>query len=246
MNQVIETMKNHRSIRSYKAQEISNEVIDTLIDVAQAAPNSINGQQTSVLVIRDQATREKLAELSGGQAWVAEAPVFFLFIADFYKIKVASEMTGLPLNITDSVESIMVASVDVGLSSQNMMTAAESLGLGIVPIGGIRKNPDEVIKLLGLPEYTFPILGIAAGYPANPSKRKPRMDKSVYRHDETYQKETVKASIQDYDAFMATYLKDIGREQEVNWSQQTTNIYQHVYFPKVYPVLKAQGFKNER
>lgn len=246
MNSVIETMKNHRSIRSYKSEEVSNEIIDMLVDVAQAAPTSINGQQTSVLVIRDQATKEKLAELAGGQPWIAQAPVFFLFIADFYKIKVAAEMTGLPLNITDSVESIMVASVDAGLSSQNMMTAAESLGLGIVPIGGVRKNPEEVIALLGLPEYTFPILGVAAGYPENPSKLKPRMSKEVYRHDETYQTESVKASIQAYDAYMADYLKGIGREQEVNWSHQTTNIYQHVYYPKVYPTLKAQGFKNER
>lgn len=48
----------------------------------------------------------------------------------------------------------MVSSVDAGLSMQNVITAAESLGLGIVPIGGIRKSPDEIIDLLQLPEYT--------------------------------------------------------------------------------------------
>lgn len=246
MNQVIETMKNHRSIRSYTDQNISDDIINTLVDVAQAAPNSINGQQTSVIVIRDQATKEKLAELTGGQAWVAKAPVFFLFIADFYKIKLASELSGLPLNITDSVESIMVASVDAGLSAQNVMTAAESLGIGVVPIGGVRKNPDDIIELLGLPEYTFPIVGVAMGYPENHSKMKPRLPKAVYRHDESYKKEVLKANIQEYDELMAEYLKEVNREKEVNWSKYTTNIYQHIYYPKVYPVLKAQGFKNEK
>lgn len=244
MNKIIETMKNHRSIRNYTSQEVSEDIISELVNVAQAAPNSINGQQTSLLVIRDKATKEKLAELTGGQAWVAAAPVFFVFVADFYKIKMASEITGIPMNITDSVEATMVASVDAGLSAQNLMTAAESLGLGIVPIGGIRKNPDEVIKLLGLPEYTFPIVGVAVGYPADSSKLKPRMPKTLYRHDEKYNKENIKENIAKYDKEMSAYLQEIGRTQEVNWSSYTMGVYQYVYYPKVYPVLKEQGFKN--
>lgn len=44
MNETIRIMKNHRSIRKYKDEMISDEVIDNLIDVAQHAPNSINGQ----------------------------------------------------------------------------------------------------------------------------------------------------------------------------------------------------------
>ncbi|AWI04618.1 NADPH-dependent oxidoreductase [Clostridium drakei] len=244
MNKVIETMKEHRSIRNYTDKEISEEIINELVNAAQSAPNSINGQQTSLIVIKDKATKEKLAELTGGQSWVAAAPVFFIFIADFYKIKIASEITGLPMNITESVESIMVASVDAGLSAQNLMTAAESLGIGIVPIGGVRKNPDEVIKLLGLPKYTFPILGVGVGYPSGNSKIKPRMPKTVYRHDEKYNSENIKEGILEYDKEMASYLEEIGRTQEVNWSSQTMNVYQNVYYPKVYPVLKDQGFEN--
>lgn len=244
MNKVIDTMKNHRSIRNYTNEEVSEEIINELVNVAQAAPNSINGQQTSLIVVKDKATKEKLAELTGGQTWVAAAPVFFVFIADFNKIKIASEITGLPMKITESVESIMVASVDAGLSAQNLMTAAESLGLGIVPIGGIRKNPDEVIKLLGLPKYTFPILGVGVGYPSDNSKLKPRMPKAAYRHDEKYNNENIKDTIIEYDKEMAAYLKDIGRTQEVNWSSQTMSVYQYNYYPKVYTVLKDQGFEN--
>lgn len=246
MNKVIETMKNHRSIRNYTNEDISEDIINELVNVAQAAPNSINGQQTSLLVIKDKETKEKLAELTGGQTWVAAAPVFFVFIADFYKIKIASEITKLPMNITESVEAIMVASVDAGLSAQNLMTAAESLGLGIVPIGGIRKNPDEIIKLLGLPKYTFPILGVAVGHPSDNSKLKPRMSKTAYRHNEKYNKENIKDTIIEYDKEMADYLKDIGRTQEVNWSSQTMSIYQYNYYPKIYSVLKDQGFENSK
>jgi len=246
MNQVIEIMKNHRSIRNYLDKEVSEDIINELIDVAQAAPSSINGQQTSVIVVRNNDTQAKLAELAGGQPWIAQAPVFLVFIADFYKAKLASEKVNLPLIITDSIESTIVAAVDAGLSIQNVITAAESLGLGIVPIGGVRKNPDEVIELLQLPKYTYPLVGLAIGYPAGSSKKKPRMPRESYRHDEVYNKEKLPAIINKYDANMKVYLKDIDREKEGDWSNLTMSVYQHIYYTKVYTSLKKQGFKNEK
>ena len=140
----------------------------------------------------------------------------------------------------------MVSSVDAGLSMQNVITAAESLGLGIVPIGGIRKSPDEIIDLLQLPEYTYPIVGLSLGYPADNSAIKPRMPRESYRHDEVYNKEKMSAIIGKYDEDLSIHLKHIGREQEIDWSNQTMSAYQYVYFPKVYPSLRKQGFKNEK
>ena len=243
MNQIIETMKNHRSIRTYLDKEISENIINELIDVAQAAPSSINGQQTSVIVVRDKDKKAKLAELAGGQPWIAQCPVFFVFVADFYKSKLASEKTNKPLVITDSIESTIVAAVDAGLSMQNVITAAESLGMGIVPIGGVRKSPDEVIELLNLPEYTYPLVGLALGYPADNSKLKPRMPRKAYRHDEEYNKEILPELINKYDEVMEVYLKEIGREVEGNWSSLTSNIYQYVYYQKFIHHLKTKVLK---
>ena len=48
------------------------------------------------------------------------------------------------------------------------------------------------------------------------------------------------------DETMAAYLKEIGREQEGNWSTYTSGIYKYVYFPKVYPTIIDQGFKNDK
>ena len=45
---------------------------------------------------------------------------------------------------------------------------------------------------------------------------------------------------------MEPYLKSVGRENEVNWSTNTMNHYSFVYFPKVYPVMKLQGFRNDK
>ena len=76
MTETIKIMENHRSIRNFTDEPVSEEMINAVISAAQHAPTSINGQGVSVIVIKDKNTREKMAELTGGQSWVAQAPVF--------------------------------------------------------------------------------------------------------------------------------------------------------------------------
>jgi len=246
MNKVIETIKNHRSIRQYLDKDIPNEIVDEIVRAAQAMPNSINGQQTSVIVITDKEKKEKLAELVGNQEYVAKAPVFLVFVMDFYRTYLAGEKTGFKQVIHEDIEGVEAGSVDVGIALGASIIAAESFGLGIVPIGGIRKNPDEVIELLGLPKYTFPMVGLVVGYPADESHKKPRIPFDSFRHNESYDVKAVEESIDTYDNQMSEYLNDIGRsEQETNWSTFTSKIYQSVYYPKVKPAMEKQGFKTK-
>jgi len=243
---VIESIKDHRSIRNYKADPISEDMLNAILESAQAMPNSINGQQTSVIVVRDQATKSQIAELAGGQPWIAQAPVFLLFVMDFYKTDLAAKKNGLEQVIHGSVEGTVVGATDVGLNMAGAMIAAESLGLGAVPIGGIRKNPETMIALLGLPEKTFPVAGLSIGHPVDRSHKKPRLPMSTFRHDEAYKVEGLNEAINQYDDEMVVYLESIGREMEGNWSKQTSGVYQQVYFPKVHPVMAEQGFDNNK
>ncbi len=246
MNQTIEIMKNHRCIRSFLDKEITDAIIDELVAVAQAAPNSINGQQISLIIVRDKEKKRRIAEIAGGQTWIAQAPLFILFVADFYKAKLAADKVGRPLVIPESVEATIAVAIDAGICLQNVITAAESLDLGIVPIGGIRNDPAAMIELLNLPEYTFPLNGLTIGYPADRSHKKPRMPLAAFRHDESYDPAKLPGLIDEYDALMHPYLKSVGRENEVNWSTNTLNYYSFVYFPRVYPTMKIQGFKNDK
>lgn len=241
----IEKIQDHRSIRKFLDKDISEEVINNIIKSSQCMPNSINGQQTSVIVVRDKAKKERLAELVGNQEYVAKAPVFLVFVMDFYKTYLAGEKTGLKQVIHEDIEGTLVGAVDCGIELGAAVIAAESLGLGTVAIGGIRKNPKEVIELLNLPKYTFPIVGLAIGYPADNSHKKPRMPFDSFKHSEVYNKEKVEKAIDIYDKEMEEYLKEIGRyEQEVNWSTFTSKIYQSVYYPNIKEVINKQGFKN--
>ena len=246
MNNVIETIKNHRSIRQYSDKEVTDEVINEILSAAQAMPSSINAQDTSVIVVRDKAKKKKISELVGDQVYVDQAPVFLIFLMDFYKTNIAAEKNNKKQIIHESVEGTLAGTFDAGLAMGAAIIAAEALGLGIVPIGGVRKNPDELIKLLELPEYTYPLVGLVLGYPATNSKVKPRLPIESFRHDEKYEKEKLVELVDEYDSHMEKYLKNIGREQEGNWSQQTSNIYQYVYYPKVKPTIEEQGFKNDK
>lgn len=246
MNETIRSIQNHRSIRSFLDKDIDETILEEILKSAQAMPNSINGQQTSVVVVKDKGVKAKIAELTGGQSWIDQAPVFLVFLMDFYKTDLGAKKNGLTQVIHESIEGSLVGTFDAGLNMGGAIISAESLGLGIVPIGGVRKNPEDIIELLGLPKYTYPVAGLAVGYPKDPSHQKPRLPLSTFRHDEKYQTEGLEEAIEAYDEEMVAYLKSIGREQEGNWSQYTAGIYQQVYYPKVYPTMKAQDFKNDK
>lgn len=245
MNDTIKTILDHRSIRSYKEEMIKDEDLDLIIKAAQAAPSSINGQQVSIIAVKDKARKAKMAELAGGQKWIDEAPVFLVFASDFYRAKLAAEKNGVDLVITEDLESIIVGSVDVGLAMGNAINAAESLGLGIVPIGGIRNKPREIIELLELPKYVYPICGLCIGYPKDRSAQKPRLPKEAVYHEEKYNKD-LREIIDRYDEEMSQYMKErTNGESDRNWSQGVSQIYKQVYFPEVSPSIKEQGYENK-
>jgi FMN reductase [NAD(P)H] len=103
-----------------------------------------------------------------------------------------------------------------------------------------------MIELLHLPAYTFPLNGLTIGYPADRSHQKPRMPVAAFRHDEVYDTAKLSGMIDEYDVLMKPYLISVGREKEVNWSTTTLNYYSFVYFPRVYPAMKLQGFRNDK
>ncbi|WP_338145502.1 nitroreductase family protein [Clostridium beijerinckii] len=63
-------------MRQYIDKDVPDELINDILKSAQCMPNSINGQQTSVIVIRDKEKKAKLAELVGNQEYVTKAPFF--------------------------------------------------------------------------------------------------------------------------------------------------------------------------
>ncbi len=246
MNTVYDVISKHKSIRKYKNEEVKKEDLKKILTAAQYAPSSINGQQWSIIVVKDENKKKKLAELAGDQEWIAKAPVFLVFVADYYRTDIAAKKQNKDLIITQSVESIMVSCVDAGLAMQNSINVAESLGYGTVPIGAMRKEPEDVIKLLDLPKYVFPIAGLCIGVPDEEHKQKPRLPIEAVIHYESYNS-ALQDHIDEYDETIKEYMKKrTENSSDKSWSEGIMYAYDKVYYPKVYQALKEQGFDNNK
>ncbi|UQZ33265.1 NADPH-dependent oxidoreductase [Paenibacillus sp. PK3_47] len=223
MNDVLKTLMDHRSYRKYSPRPVEPEKLQLMIRAAQAAPSWVNGQQVTIIAVTNKERKQQLSVLSGNQKHVADAPVFLVFCLDFYRAKLAGELEGQPFEAARDVDALLVGATDAGIALAYSTAAAESLGLGIIPIGGIRRNTAEVIELLQLPEYVFPVAGLCVGYPDEELPKKPRLPLEAVYHEERYHPD-LKGHIVEYNTAFREYLGTVGLTER-DWSATVAHFY---------------------
>lgn len=248
MNETIKLLHNHRSVREFElGKDVGEAQVEAMIKAAMAAPNWINGQQVSIIEVREPIKKAKLAKAAGNQRWIEEAPVFLVFCIDFYRAKLAAEKNGVSFQIVEDLEAVMIGSTDVGIALGSTIAAAESMGLGTVPIGGVRRNPQVFVELLNLPEYVFPISGLVVGHPRAIPEQKPRLPLKATHHKEQYDAEVQKECIDQYDATISSYMSERTNGQDSSdWSSKIAKFYDRgfeQYGKNSSPTLKKQGFR---
>lgn len=245
MNETLELLKSHRSVRRYTDAEVGAAELDEIVEAGRRCPTSFNAQHVSVVVVRSPETRAAIARIAGGQHWIEQAPVFITLVADASKTGRAVHAVGQTQQAQRSVELLLACSIDAGIALGAMMTAARSLGFGVVAIGGIRRNPQAMIDLLGLPELTLPLCGMCVGAVAQEGRLKPRLPVETFRHDEHYSLRALAAAMPEYDSAMLAYWQALGRVDGTSWSANLAEHYCKNYFPNVKPVAQSQGFTLE-
>ena len=149
MNPVLESLFKHKSIRKYKDQPLEDEKLQYIIKAAQSAPTWCNGQQVSIVAIKDKSRKELFAKLCWDQKYISECSVFLIFCSDFYRVSLAFEKEGKKEEFQkymNDIEPIIIGSHDVGIALQNAVVAAESLGLGTVDIGSVRIKSLQILR----------------------------------------------------------------------------------------------------
>jgi FMN reductase [NAD(P)H] len=229
MNPVLECLFNHKSIRKYKDQPIEDEKLNYIINAAQRAPTWCNGEQVSIIAIKDKERKKIFENLCWGQKHISECSVFLIFCADFYRVSLAFEKEGKNEEFKKYIaqfDPILIGSHDVGIAIQNAVVAAESLGLGTVDIGAIRTKIKEVTKELNLPKYVIPMIGLCVGYPDDNPGLKPRIPMKGVFFEEKYDTEKVKAGVDEYDEIFKKYLAERdSNSRDSNWSKSISNTY---------------------
>ncbi|MEF3304565.1 oxygen-insensitive NADPH nitroreductase [Paenibacillus sp. GYB003] len=222
MNEMIEQLKRHRSIRKYKPDPLAEEQLRSIVESAQAASTSSNLQAYSVVAVTDRGTKAALSRLAADQAYIAECPVFLVWCADLNRLLIAASAASEgEARIPATTEMFILATVDAALAAQNAAIAAESLGLGIVFIGGIRDDPDGVSRLLGLPKYVYPVFGMCVGYPDQEPDLRPRLPLETVLHRERYSSDSFAAGIERYDGELRRFmLTRAGGKRDTTWSKE--------------------------
>ena len=242
MNDVIQLLQSHRSIRKFTDQGIEQSVVEELIKAGQSAATSSFIQACTVIQVSKGERRDRLAELANNQAYVANAPVFLVFCADMHRHKVACEQHDAEM-LSGFTEQFLTASVDVALFAQNVVVAAESLGLGICYIGALRNKIDAVADLLELPDLVYPVFGLCLGYPAQNPEVKPRLPVSVVLKQERYNEEGNIESLASYDAHVNAYYRSRSETQKnLTWTGQIAGMLQKEARPHMLKFLKEKGF----
>ncbi len=219
--QVVQLLQRHRSIRKFTDQKIPEEILHKILLSAQMASTSSHLQAYSIIGVTDQKLRQQLAEYCGNQRYVETCAHFLVFCADLNRLDYVTRRQGVEVTETlETTEKFIVATVDAALAAQNAAVAAESHGLGIVYIGGIRNHIEEVAKLLQLPKKVYPVFGMCLGYPAQDPQRKPRLPlTSVYFENRYPDLKTIEKDLDQYDAHVRQYYieRTQGKRQDT-WS----------------------------
>jgi nitroreductase len=158
---ILDAIKNRRSIRDFKDQDIPEKAIDSFIEAIRWAPSAGNMQSRKFYFIFNQDVKNKLARAALNQAFIAQAPLAVVACLDR---KIAARYGDRGVNLY-SIQ-------DVAASVMNMMLTAHELGLGSVWVGAF--NELEVFEILDMPHNLRPIAIIPVGYPSKIPKPTPR------------------------------------------------------------------------
>ena len=157
-NETIDMMMKRHSVRKYTDQQPTDEVIETIVRAGQQAPFA--GQLCSVILTRNK-------KLPWG------APVMFTVCVDMHRMELIMEKRGWKTKTSD-ISILLFGMQDATLMAENMVIAAESLGLGSCFIGAAMYAADQLKKKYKLPERVYPFVHLVMGYPAEERPPRPR------------------------------------------------------------------------
>ncbi|MGL5255320.1 MAG: nitroreductase family protein [Brevinema sp.] len=245
----LESMKERHTVRQYDVNRpVSDEVLNEVLAATRQAPTAIGAQNVSVIVVKEQESRNYVMEHSRGarglQQFIGEAPVLLIFLIDFYKVDQGMKLSGNSIAIQQNINGIVTGVTDVGIALGAATVAAEALGLGTCILGSIRNNDMEAfIKYFNIPQYAFPVCAMTIGYPSvedNKVGTKPRLPMNFFAHNEKYDT-SIYANLADVVAKNEKELSEWAG-QPLSWVDYPNMAYSQARHEHINKNLKSQGF----
>ena len=171
---VLEAIKERRSIRAFTDEKVSEKDVEWLIDAARWAPSAGNTQPLELVVVKDKEMKRKLSEAALNQTFIQKAPVVIVVCADLNRSSRGYGSRGKNLYSLQ----------DTAAATENILLAAQELGLATCWVGAFRDK--EVAKAVKAPKNMKPVAIVPVGHPAERPLAPPKRSVNEIVHYETF------------------------------------------------------------
>jgi len=242
-------MAEHRSHRKFASRSVDSGLLRLLFACAFSAPSKSDLQQADIVNVADRAKIKAIADGIPDMPWIADAPVFLVFLANNRRLRQIGEWRGKPF-ANDHLDHFLNAAVDATLVLMSFIRAAEAVGLGACPVSHVRNHPHELARLLALPDGVFPVAGLCVGYPAEPGRISARLPLEATVHVDRYDETGIRERIDAYDRrrhALAPYRKQRYADRYANvdfygWSEDKARQYSVSERADFGAFIRSKGF----
>jgi len=239
----------HRVHRRFLPRDVDADLLRLLCACALSAPSKSDLQQADILIVRENAKRQSIADLLPEMPWLREAPVFIVFLANGRRLTQLSQMRGKPFP-NDHLDLFFNATVDAAIVMTTFIRAAEAAALGCCPISVIRDHAATIAELLKLPSKIVPVAGMCVGWPAEEGSITLRLPLAVTIHEDSFSDSNLAAAIDAYDRRreeVRPYRNQrdparFGRSNSYGWSEDKARQYAVPLRTDFGAFVRAQGF----
>ena len=182
----MKSIQNRTSIRKYSSREVSDELLNRLLEEAERTPTMGNLQLYSVVITRSEEGKKSLAPAHFNQPMVTGAPVVLTICADYRRTTLWAENRKAHPGY-DNILSFMNAATDALLFTQTFCNLAEEEGLGTCFLGTTVYMPKMIIDTLKLPKLVMPVATITLGWPDEQPALSERLPLRSIIHQETFE-----------------------------------------------------------
>jgi nitroreductase len=151
-NEVLNTIKNRKSVRNYLDKHVSRADLETLIKAGMTAPSAVDLRPWAFIIVMNKSNLVSLADVMPFGKMLPNAGA-------------AVVVCGIPEKSVPGAPEYWIQ--DCSAASENILLAAESMGLGAVWLGvhPIPERVEGVRNILNIPENVVPLNIISIGYP---------------------------------------------------------------------------------
>lgn len=248
--EVLESLMSHRSIREYEDKDLEEEEIEKIVRAGMQAP--FVSQMYSVIMERN---KEEIP---------FDAPVLFTVCIDIDKLEKVMEKRGWDI-ATNDLTLLLFGIQDASYMAQNMVVAAESMGLGTCYLGSPIRTARRLKEKYDLPDKVLPLVKLVVGYPKEDPPTRPRYPLDFVLFEDEYpdlSDEDIEDAMQemDYGYLKEDYymkldamisLKEKEEEftyEDYSWTEHISRKWGQWYedIDEQAEILEACGFEIER